>query len=453
MRIAVVGGGPGGLYFAALAMQLDPAHEITVWERNAADDTFGFGVVFSDATLGNLAAADRRDPPRRSRASFARWDDIEIHDRGQVIRSGGHGFAGDEPAAAAPDPARARAGARRELELPDTRRRRADELARDARPGRRLRRRELRQRDRALAGAFRPQPRRAPQQVRVARHRSRLRRVHVLLQGDAARRLAVHAYPFDATGSTFIVECTTTCGDGPASTATPIEASRPESDEASIAEIRRLFAGTWPATRCIEQLEVEQLPDGAQRALARTATSCCSATRRTPRTSRSARAPSSRWRTRSRSPRASMSTRPCSTALAAYEAERAPEVERCSAPRRRASSGSRTSALLRRTRTRSSSRSTCSRAAGASRTRTCGCATRRSSSASIGGSQTGAADGVARARGAPPPMFTPFRLRGLGLTNRVVVSPMCHVLRRRRHAERLPPRAPRQRARWAARGS
>ena len=58
MRIAVVGGGPGGLYFAALAKQLGPDHEITVWERNAADDTFGFGVVFSDETLGGIEHAD-----------------------------------------------------------------------------------------------------------------------------------------------------------------------------------------------------------------------------------------------------------------------------------------------------------------------------------------------------------------------------------------------------------
>ena len=51
MKIAVIGGGPGGLYFSVLAKQLDPAHEITVWERNAPDDTFGFGVVFSDASV------------------------------------------------------------------------------------------------------------------------------------------------------------------------------------------------------------------------------------------------------------------------------------------------------------------------------------------------------------------------------------------------------------------
>ena len=60
MRIAIIGGGPGGLYFSALMKQLDPQHEIVVWERNAAEDTFGFGVVFSDETLGGIANADAR---------------------------------------------------------------------------------------------------------------------------------------------------------------------------------------------------------------------------------------------------------------------------------------------------------------------------------------------------------------------------------------------------------
>jgi anthraniloyl-CoA monooxygenase len=92
MRIAVVGGGPGGLYFAALTKQLDPSHEITVWERNADDDTFGFGVVFSDETLGGIEHADPTVHAAMSR-EFARWDDIDIHYRGQVITSGGHGFA------------------------------------------------------------------------------------------------------------------------------------------------------------------------------------------------------------------------------------------------------------------------------------------------------------------------------------------------------------------------
>jgi anthraniloyl-CoA monooxygenase len=92
VRIAVAGGGPGGLYFAALARQLSPDAEITVWERNAADDTFGFGVVFSDETLGGIENAD---PViyRAMEREFARWDDIDVHFKGQVITSGGHGFA------------------------------------------------------------------------------------------------------------------------------------------------------------------------------------------------------------------------------------------------------------------------------------------------------------------------------------------------------------------------
>jgi len=92
MRIAVIGGGPGGLYFSVLAKQLGPAHDITVWERNAPDDTFGFGVVFSDETLGGIEHADPAIH-RRMQAEFARWDDIDVHYRGQVCTSGGHGFA------------------------------------------------------------------------------------------------------------------------------------------------------------------------------------------------------------------------------------------------------------------------------------------------------------------------------------------------------------------------
>ncbi len=92
MRIAVVGGGPGGLYLAALVKQLGPAHEVTVWERNAPDDTFGFGVVFSDETLGGIELADPRVYAAMER-EFARWDDIDVHVGGEVVTSGGHGFA------------------------------------------------------------------------------------------------------------------------------------------------------------------------------------------------------------------------------------------------------------------------------------------------------------------------------------------------------------------------
>jgi anthraniloyl-CoA monooxygenase len=92
VRIAVAGGGPGGLYFAVLARQLLADAEITVWERNAPDDTFGFGVVFSDETLGGIENADPAIY-RQMEREFARWDDIDVHYRGEVITSGGHGFA------------------------------------------------------------------------------------------------------------------------------------------------------------------------------------------------------------------------------------------------------------------------------------------------------------------------------------------------------------------------
>ncbi len=88
----MIGAGPAGLYFAALAKQLGPGHEITVWERNAPDDTFGFGVVFSDETLGGIEHADAAVHDAM-RAEFARWDDIDVHYRGEVMTSGGHGFA------------------------------------------------------------------------------------------------------------------------------------------------------------------------------------------------------------------------------------------------------------------------------------------------------------------------------------------------------------------------
>ncbi|WP_423126224.1 bifunctional salicylyl-CoA 5-hydroxylase/oxidoreductase [Kocuria palustris] len=92
MKIAIIGGGPGGLYFAALMKQLDPEHQVTVWERNAADDTFGFGVVFSDETLGGIGNADTVIAEGMAER-FARWSDIDIHFRGERTTVGGQGFA------------------------------------------------------------------------------------------------------------------------------------------------------------------------------------------------------------------------------------------------------------------------------------------------------------------------------------------------------------------------
>jgi anthraniloyl-CoA monooxygenase len=93
MKIAIIGGGPAGLYAAILLRKQRPEAEITVYERNRADDTFGFGVVFSDATLDNF---EKYDPPsyRRITQEFAYWDDIAVHFRGTVHRVGGNGFCG-----------------------------------------------------------------------------------------------------------------------------------------------------------------------------------------------------------------------------------------------------------------------------------------------------------------------------------------------------------------------
>ena len=93
MRILIVGGGPSGLYFATLMKAADPSHDIVVLERNRADDTFGFGVVFSDSTIADIEGADVETYAAIT-DHFVRWDDIDVHYRGDVVRSMGHGFSG-----------------------------------------------------------------------------------------------------------------------------------------------------------------------------------------------------------------------------------------------------------------------------------------------------------------------------------------------------------------------
>ena len=94
-RIVCMGGGPAGLYSAILLKKRLPRARIEVHERNRPDDTFGWGVVFSDKTMASFADAD----PESHAAivgNFYHWDDIDVHIHGQMIRSGGHGFSGIE---------------------------------------------------------------------------------------------------------------------------------------------------------------------------------------------------------------------------------------------------------------------------------------------------------------------------------------------------------------------
>src|SRR6202020_1032378 len=92
-RIVCMGGGPAGLYSAILFKKTLPNASVEIFERNRPDDTFGWGVVFSDKTMGNFLEADA---PSHARIvdQFYHWDDIDVHFKSQVIRSQGHGFAG-----------------------------------------------------------------------------------------------------------------------------------------------------------------------------------------------------------------------------------------------------------------------------------------------------------------------------------------------------------------------
>lgn len=244
MRIAVVGGGPGGLYFSALAQQLGERtgrrHDITVWERNAGDDTFGFGVVFSDETLGGIEHADP-EVFARMQHEFAEWDDIDVHLGGEVVTSGGHGFA---------------AMSRRRLleilqdrcrdlgvtlhhrtEAPDV-----DDLARThdlvvacdgLNSGIRAR----------YADTFGPTLEERDCKYIWLGTDKVFDAFKFFIAETPAGVMQIHGYPYDAGGSTFIVEMTSAVWEKAGFAALADRAWAPgESDERSIARIRELFA-------------------------------------------------------------------------------------------------------------------------------------------------------------------------------------------------------------------
>ncbi|HLR85960.1 MAG TPA: bifunctional salicylyl-CoA 5-hydroxylase/oxidoreductase [Nocardioidaceae bacterium] len=241
MRIAVIGGGPGGLYFAALTRQLGPEHDITVWERNAADDTFGFGVVFSDETLGGIEHADPRFHEQLE-ADFARWDDIDVHFKGEVITSTGHGFAA--------------MNRKRLLELLQ---RRCAELDIDVRfrteaPDVESLRREY---DlvvaadgvnssvrRTYADAFRPQLEERDCRYMWLGTSKVFESFTFSIKDTPHGVMQLHGYPYDDKGSTFIVELRDEVWRraGLDRTTGGRELAPGESDDESIARVREIFA-------------------------------------------------------------------------------------------------------------------------------------------------------------------------------------------------------------------
>src|SRR6185503_656273 len=93
MKINIIGGGPAGLYFAILMKRADSAHDITVWERNGPDDTFGWGVVFSGKTLANLREADQESHADITK-DFEAWDNVDVVHRDSKISIHGNSFSG-----------------------------------------------------------------------------------------------------------------------------------------------------------------------------------------------------------------------------------------------------------------------------------------------------------------------------------------------------------------------
>ncbi|HWC78824.1 MAG TPA: bifunctional salicylyl-CoA 5-hydroxylase/oxidoreductase [Pseudonocardiaceae bacterium] len=240
MKIAIVGGGPGGLYFAALMKQLDPAHQITLWERNSAEDTFGFGVVFSDETLGGIANADTAVAAAMAER-FARWTDIDIHVRDQTQTIGGQGFA----AMSRKELLRLLHNRCRDLGVrlrfatlaPEV-----DELraTHDLVIGADGVNSAIRS---AHAGSFRPELDRRPNRYMWLGTDLVFEAFQFYIKETDAGVLQVHGYPYSDTGSTFIVEMTEKVWHAMGFDATETADFPPgASDHAAIERIGELFA-------------------------------------------------------------------------------------------------------------------------------------------------------------------------------------------------------------------
>ena len=183
-RIVCLGGGPAGLYSAILFRKALPRARVEVYERNRPDDTFGWGVVFSDRTMAGLPVPPIAPSHAAITGSFHHWDDIDVHYRGTLTTTGGHGFCGIERKRLLEHPAGAGRRARRPAPLPaGDRRRRA---VRRCRPDRRGRRRQQ-PHAQALRGRVRAGHRHAQVPLHLARHDQAVPGLHVRVRGDRAR--------------------------------------------------------------------------------------------------------------------------------------------------------------------------------------------------------------------------------------------------------------------------
>ncbi len=249
MKIAIAGGGPGGLYLAALMKGLDPRHEVTVWERNAPDNTFGFGVVFSDETLGGIEGADPV-VHERMESRFARWTDIDIalsylpgerRAEGHTFTVGGQGFAAmsrkdllrilqDRAAELGVD-------VRYRTQAPDVARLRATHDLVVAADGVNS---AIRTRD---AAAFGPDvDQRANKYIWLGTDLV-FEAFQFFVKQTPWGTMQIHGYPYSATGSTFIVEMHEQVWRAAGFDKTEQDDFAPgTSDEYAVARIREIFA-------------------------------------------------------------------------------------------------------------------------------------------------------------------------------------------------------------------
>lgn len=372
MRIAVVGGGPGGLYLASWAKQFDPAGEVVVWERNPEGDTFGFGVVFSDGTLLGIKETDPALYDAMA-ARSERWADIAVRYRGEVVRSAGHGFAA--------------IGRKELLRLLYRRCAESGVMLRFGEQGPPVER-LLAEYDLVVAADG------ANSAIRSGRsdafgtsldtRSSRYIWLAVDKPFDALTFLVAesghgalhgHAYPFSAELSTFIVEADEHSWRA-AGLAAPVAGLTPDgSDRFAVERLEEIFADALDGHRLTGNRSRWRRFTVVRNRRWHQGIWCCSGMPPTRRTSPSGRAPGSPWRTPWR-------WRACSgtTAVSVAAVRRRPRSSRTSGgagppwrrrsgPRRPAWNGSRTSAWPWGGRRRSS-RSSCSRAVGGCPTKT-----------------------------------------------------------------------------------